>query len=250
MRNLSKTGLLSDEFSKLYRSLFKKADNHIAIIRALGKKRQGLTRQEIIIKSKVSEGGTFQKVLRELEYSGFISAYRPFGKKKKEKLYRLTDEYSLFYLQFIEGQAYEGGNFWQHLSQTQAYKTWAGYTFESICIKHLPQIKKALGISGIYSLSASFYKKGTAAEPGAQIDLVIDRSDQTINLFEIKFYNEPFSLTKAYMEKLRNKRTVFRQSTGTRKQLFWVFLTTFGLKVNPYSLGMIDKILTMNDLFE
>lgn len=244
------TGLLRDEFSKLYHSLFKNADHHIAIIRVLAKKRQGLTRQQIVQQSGFQEGGTLQKILRELEYSGFISIYRPFGKKKKERLYRLTDEYSLFYLQFIEGKAYEGGALWQHLSQTQTYKTWTGYAFESICMKHLVQIKQALGISGIYSLSASFYKKGTTTEAGAQIDLLIDRNDQTINLFEIKFYNEPYTLTKKYVENLRNKMSVFRQTTHTRKQLFWVFITTFGVHVNQYSLGTIAKVLMIEDLFE
>ena len=120
--------------------------------------------------------------------SGFITIYRPFGKKKKEKLFRLTDEYSLFYLQFIEGKALEGADTWHHLSQTQAYKIWSGYAFENICLKHIPQIKKALEIGGIYSLSYSFYKKGTKEEQGLQIDLLIDRNDQTINLFEVKFY--------------------------------------------------------------
>ena len=245
----SKNGLLQDEFLRLYPSLFAHAENHIAVIRALGNKHQGLTRNEIIELSKIPTGGSATRTLEELEHSGFISPYRSFNKKKKEKLYRLTDEYSLFYLKFIEGKSYEGKDVWLHLSQTQSYKSWSGYAFESICLKHIPQIKKALGISGIYSLSSSFYHKGTETEKGTQIDLLIDRKDKSINLIEIKFYNEPFSISKSYAENLRNKRSVFKTITKTNKQLFITFLSTFGLKENEHSLGLVTQSLTLDDLF-
>ncbi|MGB1243606.1 MAG: AAA family ATPase, partial [Chitinophagales bacterium] len=161
----SKNGLLRTEFSRLYPALFAHADKHIAVIRALAAKQKGLTRNEIIKMAKLPNGNSTTRVLEELEYSGFISAYRPFNKKKKNRLYRLTDEYSLFYLKFIEGKAYEGKSVWNYLSQTQVFKTWSGYAFESLCLKHIPQIKKSLDIAGIYSLSSSFYHKGTATEP-------------------------------------------------------------------------------------
>lgn len=245
----SSNGLLRTEFTDLYASLFAEATNHIAVIKALAKKRQGLTRQQIITTSKVSAGGTIARVLEELLHSGFIAAYRPFGKKKKEKLFRLTDEYSLFYLQFIENKEYEDEDIWQHLSQTPAFKSWSGYAYESICLKHIPKIKKALSIAGIYSLSGSFYKKGTAKEDGAQIDLLIDRNDHVINLFEIKFYQEVYTINKSNAENLREKMRIFRAATKTTKQLSWVFISTFGLKQNQYSTSIIHKSLTLDDLF-
>ena len=242
--------MLNDEFLRLYPSLFTKASNHFAIIRTLATKKQGLTRQQIAKISQLSNGGGLTKVIEELLHSGFISVYRAFGKKKREKRYRLSDEYSLFYLQFIENNTSEGKEVWQHLSQTQAFKSWSGYAFEGICLKHLPQIKKALSIAGIYSTSSSFYKKGNATEEGLQIDLLIDRNDQVINLFEIKFYTEVFSLSKAYDKRLRQKRQIFRELSQTNKQLSWVFITTYGLKPNSYSLDLAANSLTMNDLFE
>jgi len=246
----SETGLLGDEFSKLYPALFDNSDNHVAVVRALATKRQGMTREEIIAASDVGNGGTLTKVLDELEQSGFISIYRAYGKKKKGKLHRLTDEYSLFYLQFIEKNLYEGDDTWQHLSQTQAYKTWSGYTFEGLCIKHLPQIKKALSIAGVYAISSSFYKKGTATEKGAQIDLLLDRKDSVINLFEIKFYEKPFVMTKAYAEALRDKGFVFEESLKTKKMLLWTFIAPFGLKHNQHSLGLVQKVLDLEALFD
>ena len=246
----AKNAKLKQEFLRLYPALFSNADKHIAVIRALSSKRSGLPRKKIGSLSKVEEGGSLSRVLNELEHSGFISSYHPFNKKKKEKLYRLSDEYSLFYLQFIEGKIHEGNEIWQQLSQTQAYKTWSGYAFENICLKHIPQIKKALGISGIYSLSSSFYKKGTATEKGTQIDLLIDRNDHVINLIEIKFYNENFTLSKQYAQELRNKMGIFRTTTKTNKHLNWVLLTTFGIHHNQNSLGLIQNTITLDALFE
>ncbi len=245
----SPSGLLNNEFERLYPALFENADNHISIIRALAQKWQGLTRNEIITYSKLTDGGGATRCLDELITSGFVSTYFPFGKKKKEMLYRLTDEYSLFYLQFIENMAHQGKDVWVELSQTQAYKSWSGYAFESICLKHIPQIKKALGISGVYAETSSYYLKGSAQNTGVQIDLLIDRKDNVINIFELKFYSGPMSLNKSYSDELRGKITVFKEATLTNKQIFLNLLTTFGLKHNEHSLGLIDKALTMDVLF-
>ena len=246
---LSKKGLLKDEFSRLYPALFTNAEKHMEVIRILSHHKSGMTRKLLAQKLSFREGGTLKKVLEELDHSGFIDAYLSFGKQKKEQLYRLTDDYSLFYLKFIEGKAHEGNDIWQQLSQTQQFKTWSGYAFESICLKHIPQIKKALGISGIYSLSSSFYSKGTAYEKGIQIDLLIDRKDHVINLIEVKFYNDTLAISKSLAAELRERRSIFRHKTQTKKHLSWVLITTFGLHPNQHSLGLVENVLTLDDLF-
>lgn len=246
----SPNGLLKDEFNQLYSALFKNADNHLAVIRALASKRQGLTRKEIIEVSGVSNGGGGTKVLEELVQSNFISLYLPFGKKKKERLYRLTDEYSLFFLQFIEKNLDQGPDTWQLISQTQAYKTWSGYAFENICLKHVTALKNGLGISGIYSTSSSYYKKGTEFSKGIQIDLLIDRNDKVINICEIKFYQEPFSISKSYAEKLRLKMGIFKQATGTRKHLILTVISAFGVQNNAHSASLNIQSLTLDNLFD
>ncbi|MCK6691008.1 MAG: ATP-binding protein [Thermoanaerobaculia bacterium] len=245
----STTGLLRDEFRLMFSSLFENAEKHTAIIRALATSHQGLTRQAIVQLAKIPENGHTSRVIEELEQSGFISAYYPFGKRKKDMLYRLTDEYSLFYLKFIENKVHEGSGTWQHLSQTQEYKTWSGYAFESICLKHIPQIKKALSIGGVYSLSSTFYKKGTTGQKGAQIDLLLDRNDQVINIFEIKFSNREISLTKEQADTLRQKCWTFAEVTKTRKRLMLVLITTFGLNHNQHSLGLVEAVVMLDDLF-
>jgi uncharacterized protein len=245
----SDTGILYDEFSNLFTALFDDSYNHIAVIRALAKTKQGLDRNTLIETAKVPNGGTLTNVLEELQQSGFIESYSPFGKKIKDTLHRLTDEYTLFYLQFIENQDKKEAGTWELLSQTQDYKIWSGYAFEGICIKHLPQIKKALSIGGVYSVAASFLKKGTKTEKGTQIDLILDRNDQTINLFEMKFYNKPFTVSKEYAQILQNKKHVFEATTKTRKHLFLTLINTFGITHNEHSLGLIDQVLTLDDLF-
>jgi len=245
----TKTAILRNEFDRLYPALFENPESHVQVIRALAQKRQGMTRQEIIDATKLAEGGGTSRILEELEVSGFISMYYPFGKKKKDTLYRLTDEFSLFYIQFMENKNHKGGGIWQELSQTQEYKSWSGYTFESICIKHSAQIKKALGISGVYTESSGFIAKN-GDKRGIQIDLVLDRKDHVINLFEIKFYNTTWTIEKAEAENLKYRKDQFKQLTKTPKHVFLTLISTFGLNPNIHSIGLIDNDLTMNCLFE
>lgn len=243
-------GLLRNEFLSLYPALFQYADYHIALIRTLAAKPNGLSRVDLIKNSKLGDSGRITKVLNELSESGFITAYPAFGKKKKDKLFRLTDEYSLFYLKFIEDNLSETKGVWTALSQSQAYKIWRGYAFENLCLKHVLQIKKALGVAGVYTRSASFFKKADGDRQGTQIDLLIDRKDQTINLIEIKFYNGVFTISKDYAQKLREKVQIFRETTKTRKQLFLTFISVFGLKPNIHSVGLIDNSYEAEILFD
>ncbi len=245
----SEDGLLKDEFANLYLALFEQSENHVAVIRALANKWKGLTRSEIIQLARLPDGGGTTKVINELMHSGFISSYFPFGKKRKDRLYRLTDEYSLFYLHFIEKRRRNVKGAWQALSQTSTFKSWSGYAFESLCLKHIEQIKKALEIGGIYSESSSFFFPGNEDLPGAQIDLLIDRNDQVVNLCEIKFQQTEFNMTKAYADQLRRKIMVFHQVTKTKKQIFLTLITTFGTTKNKHSQGLVDNDLKMDVLF-
>lgn len=242
----ARNALLKDEFLKLYPSLFAKASNHISIIRALATKWKGLSRKEIVKISKLPDGGSVTKYLTELSQSGFINAFLPFGKTKKDTLYRLTDEYSLFYLKFIENKRRQS---WDNLSQLQTWKSWSGYAFENICLKHSYLIKHALGISGVYSNESSFIFKGDQGSKGFQIDLLIDRNDNSINLCEIKFYESEFIVNKSYANTLRERIALFKMRTKTRKQVFLTIISTFGLKSNIHSIGLVNQEITMDALF-
>ena len=191
----TKDGSLRYEFKNLYSALFEHYENHIAIIKTIGAKWQGMSRQDIITQSKFKDGGALSKILEELEASSFIMQIPNFQKKSSGFVYRLTDEYSLFYLKFIEGKTLMGKNIWLKQSAEDKYKIWAGYAFENLCIKHAEAIKMALGISGIYTETSSFLHKGNEQVDGFQLDMLIDRADRAINLCEIKFYNDDFPMT-------------------------------------------------------
>ncbi len=243
----SEKSTLKNEFQNLYRALFDQYEKYELVVKALSLKQKGLTRQEIIEATKISNGGGLTRILTELEECSFVKSFQPFGKEKKDLIYRLIDEYSLFYFQFNPNKK-PVGSFMQ-MSSSAKYKTWAGFAFESVCIKHIHQIKQALGIGGIYSTESSFYSKGSADEEGFQIDMLIDRSDNAINLCEMKFYATEYELTKKEAEKLHKRRELFRTKTQTKKYLINVLVTTFGLKTNEYSASAVDKSLKMDALF-
>ena len=190
------------------------------------------------------------QVLNELLESGFIAHYLPFGKTSKDAIYKLTDEYSLFYLKFIDGSRANGPGTWLNKSTGQSWAAWAGLAFEQICQKHIDQIKQALGIRGVYTEQSAWrYAPKAATEKGVQIDLLIDRQDHCINLCELKFSTGEFIINKAYAEMLERKRTVFQQQTHSRKTIFITLITTFGTAPNAYSTSLIQSQLTMNALF-
>ncbi len=241
-----KNGLLVNEFENLYNALFINARQHISIIQALAAKQKGLSRNEILAATKLKDGGSFSRLLKELEQSDFITAYYPFGKIKKETLYRVIDEYSLFYLKFI----YKKKNVnWLQLSASPVYKSWSGYAFESICMDHIDKVKAALGIAAVYTEESSFYYKGTSTENGTQIDLLIDRKDNVINICEAKFNDKPFSITKQYANELREKMRIFQEKTKTKKSLFLTVISTYGVAANINSIGFIQQEVTMESLF-
>lgn len=244
----TKDGVLRDEFDKLYNSLFDRADHHLEVVRALGKKGKGLTRSEIIDACKLTNGGNTTTMLKELIESGFISTYVPFGKKTKDSIFKLTDEYSLFYLKYVEGSK-PGAEAWQHLASSSSWKSWSGIAFECICLKHTQQIKKHLGIAGIRT-SESVWRFVEPKIPGAQIDLLMDRSDHTINIFEMKYAEDDFVITNGYASELKRKKEVFKRESKTKKTVFVTMLTTFGVQENQYYHGYVDNQLTMDTLFD
>jgi len=241
-------GELREEFNNLYRSLFKKHERHVSVIEALATKAKGLDRKNIAKLSGIASGGTLSRILKELEQCGFIKKYLPFGKKNRSSLFQLTDPYSLFYLQFIKDSKALGEGAWMAQLDLPRWRAWSGYAFEYICLYHLPAIKKALGISGIYVETSSW--KSQVSKKGAQIDLVLDRRDRVITICEIKFSEDTFSINKTYANNLKNKISTFRQETKTKKTIFLTFITTFGVSPNQYAMSLVQNSLTLEDLFE
>ncbi len=242
--SFSKNGMLTNEFGEVFQSLFVNSEVHETIIRTLAKSKKGLLRNKLLEECKMESSGVFSKALVELSESGFISYYSPFGKKAKGRLYRLSDEYSLFYLKFIEPNLGQGEGTWAKILPKQSYKIWSGFVFESICLKHVEQIKKELGVAKIYSIHSSWNNVR------AQIDLIIDRDDGIINLCEMKFYEGLYTIDKTEYENLKNKIFQFKQDTKTRKNVFITMITTNGIYENENSSELINNKLNIDCLFE
>jgi len=245
----TKDGTLQNEFNNLYQSLFAEAGTHISIVRALAAKPNGLTRKEIIAACGLSTGGSATLLLDELTESGFISAYLPFEKNLRDSIYKLSDEYSRFYIKFIENSRATGAGTWIKLSAAPSWKSWSGLAFESVCLKHTNEIKSALGIAGVYTEESAWRYMPGKGEPGAQIDLLFDRRDFCISICEIKFSNTKFIIDKAYAAELARKRDVFKRKTKTLKTLFMVMITTFGTMENDYKIELIQNDIKLEALF-
>lgn len=237
---------LADEYDNLFRALFKNPERHIAVIEALASKNQGLLRGEAAAASGLPNGGGLTRVLDELVACGFIRAYLGFGKKSRDKLYQLIDPFTYFHLRFNEKRGRYSEQYWMQFSVTPAHSAWSGYAFEQLCLLHIPQIKASLGIGGVLTEVSSW--RSRHASPGAQIDLVIERSDRIINLCEAKFAADEFTVDKAYAQALRHKRSAFINETGTRKAAHTTLISTFGLRRNEYS-NEIPFQLDLDGLF-
>lgn len=239
-------GILKNEYENLYKAIFDNPVYHESVVSTLALSKSGMTRKDIISKSKVKAGGPIQRTLDELMISGFIIEETRFGNKKRDSIYRLVDEYSVFYHRFIKNQRPVPSGHWHQIAQSQSYKIWTGYAFESICLKHIDEIKKVLGISKVYTESSTF--RSVQENKGIQIDLLIDRKDSAINLCECKFYDAPFEISKSYASDLQNRKSWFKQATQTRKSLFTTLITNHPIKMNKYSLDVVDVAIHVSEL--
>lgn len=253
-----KNSLLFNEFDNLFSSLFEDAEDYIKLIRIIAEAHSGIGQEDIIKRIEhQSRGGRIVKKLTDLEEAGFIISFIPYKHNQRGKYYRLIDEYTLFYLDWIEPirntlekQSLEKG-YWERKQGSQTWHAWAGYAFEAICYKHLSEIKKKLSIPITATANGWRYvPRKNASEKGAQIDLLFDREDDAINICEIKYTNEPFSINKDYAEKLKNKVAVFKERTRTKKNIFLSVISANGLKENMYAEEMITNIVILDDLFE
>lgn len=213
----SEDGNLRHEFDDLYDSLFKQPKPYLSIVDALATKKVGMTRTEILQATKLTDNGKLTEYLENLEYCGFIRKYNCIGMKAKNALFQLMDNYTLFYYKFIKDSYINDAQYWTKITGTPEYNTWCGLAFERVCLQHVEQIKAKLGIQGVITTVYSWSVTGSKEKPGAQIDLLIDRNDDVINLCEIKYSKALFQITHTIDENLQNKRERFIQETGTEK---------------------------------
>lgn len=240
------TGMLREEYDSLLTALFDRDSRHQGIVKALATSWQGLLRDELIEKAKLTSGGRVTQAIEDLVLSGFVQEMAAWNKKTKETVYRLVDEFSVFYWTWMANS--KADTQWMQIATGRRYENWCGYAFENLCFKHLEQIKRELGISGIQTSAGTWRYQSRGKELGAQIDLLIERADRCFNLVEAKFSMHPYVITKAYASELENKIRVFRERTKVTKPIFLTMITPRGITPNQHSVGLSLAELTLADL--
>ncbi len=236
------SGLLRHEFDNLYHSLFNTPEQYIKVVNLLGKKNSGLTRNEIISQGEFADNGNLTRILADLEYCGFIKRCNTWGDKVKNSVYQMIDFFTIFYYNFMDTPGENGRNYWLTLQNMPLYATWSGLAFERICFAHQQQIKNALGISGVISTIYGY------RDSKMQIDMVIDRSDGVIDLCEMKFTKNKFTIDEDYDEKLQTRKTLFATKINNSKAVHLVMITTKGITENAYRYE-IQNAITASELF-
>ncbi len=249
-------GLLYGEFPRLFRSLFDSSELNLQIVKEIGLKRYGVSFAELLEKTGKKAGGRFQERLNELESSGFIQSFLPYGRKQRGHHYKIIDPYISFYLKWIApivngNSVPHGVEYWSSIVSSPSWNSWAGYSFELICYTHIDKIIKALKLTGVSCKISDWRYKPMAKndEVGAQIDLVIDRSDGAITLCEIKYSKEVFAIDKPCAKNLINKMDIFEKQLKSPRQIFWAIITSSGFKKNIWSEDLINQSVELKHLF-
>ena len=241
--------IFKNEFDDLYASLFKHPAPYLKIISSLGKKKVGMTTEEISESTLLPRNGSLTKYLTDLEACGFIRLYTSYGNRVKGTVYQLIDNFTLFYYRFLFSKKITDEGFWTKIQTSSKYSNWCGLSFERVCLLHIKQLKKALGIGGILSNEFAWRTPPYADLPGVEIDLLIERADKVFNLCEMKFTKNPFTINKNYAAVLQNKVARLRDVTKTRNAIFLTMISASGLTSNEYA-NEVQNVLTADDLFD
>ena len=239
---------LEGEFDELYSSLFRKPEPYLKIVMALGRRKSGLLREELMASTGASSCGNFSRYLRELEECGFVRKSVAYGRRTKGALYQLIDNFTLFHLAFAGENKSNDRCFWSGSADAQFRVVWEGLAFERLCLQHVREIKAALGISGVVSSECSWQVARTDEHDGAQVDLLIDRKDGVINLCEMKFAAAEYEIKDAEERHARTRKELFKEVTGTKKAVHLTYVTSYGLKRNAHR-GIVQSEVTLDDLF-
>ena len=240
---------IHQEFKDVYAGLYSSREKYVEIVKALGSRFYGMTQTEMIDATGLKSGGTFSKLLDNLYESGIIRKYPRYGKDRVETVYQLTDYFSLFYLRFIDGIQNKSG-MWHTINRTGKFYSWAGETFELLCVSHLNQLKEALHI---YSVDNSFCWSGKTQDgAGAQIDLIlVNDASRTDYLCEMKFSESIFSINSEYNQNIRKKIMAFSESPQHNRthSIQVAIVASFGISTGANS-DVVNHTVTLDSLFK
>ncbi len=241
-------GELRDEYRHLYASLFKKPQRHVSIVTALGRKKVGMTRGELLSATGLADNGAFSTALSELMDCGFVRRYRLPGRISHEAVYQLIDNFTLFHFRFLADLGVGESGSWTAIQNAPGVNAWRGLAFERVCLEHIVQIKRALGIAGVDTRQYAWRSSSGSGADGAQIDLLIERADDAANICEMKYSAGEFALTKEEHRKMLNRRERFVAESKFRGAAYITLVTTCGVVRNEY-MNDVQSVVTLDDLF-
>ena len=245
----SANGKLRHEFDEIFAALFGESPGYLKIVQALAKHVGGMTFAELLSETGLSMGGGALRLIDALEQSGFVRRYTAYGKRKYDTQFQLIDNFTLFHFRFLAGESNHDEHFWSHATIGAALNTWRGLAFERLCLQHVPQIKMALGISGVLTkVYAWRHVPDEVYTTGVQIDLLIERADRVVNVCEVKYSSHPFVIDKNYDRQLRSKAGTFADVSKTRSAVHLTMITSNGLSHTGY-WGSVQSEVTLDDLF-
>ncbi len=234
---------LAQEFSELFSSLFRKSTLFIKVAEKLASRKSGMSLTELATALRMTPSGKLTEILETLESSGFIRKFSAFGARRKNATFQLVDPFTLFHFQFLTGASHGDPKFWETTGLASKQAAWRGLSFERLCLLHINQIRETLGISGVHMGACTWrHSPDDFCPNGAQIALLLDRSDNVINLCEIKYCSDLFAIDKKVADEIAMKTGVFREVTGTRKSIHVTFITSGGLVHNSYWRGVQSEI--------
>ena len=240
--------VLKDEFSRLFKSIFTSPGIIEKIVRFLAKKHIGLTKEELCEELKMAKGESVDKALKGLLASNFIIKYKPLTDEKK-MYYKLIDPFCIFYLKFVDNTTSLDIDLFSGFTSKQSIVSYRKIAFENVCFNHINQIKNALRILGVESTQSTFIYKGDGNIEEAQIDLLIKRRDNIVNMCEIKYYVDEYTNDKTGHLSIVRKNNTLSNFIKKRQTIRNVLITTYGLKYNEYSGDYVNTIV-LDDLFK
>lgn len=176
-----------DEFSKIFNVHFKEPRGYLNIIHVLNRK--SLSLEEIAKALKVRSSGGLKTYLENLELADFIRSYNLYDQPGKAKYtkYRVSDEFILFYLKYVQPnlKLIENGSGKDIFRSTCASSIdpWLGFVFENFCINQASEIARLLEFNQYVMSFGPLFQR---TKPGFQIDLLFKRKDRVIVICEIK----------------------------------------------------------------
>ena len=252
-------GRLVDEYAIIFNSLFKNSENHKKVVEYIASKHKGVLLEELTGKFSSLKGGSLSRILDNLVSSSFIKKTPPLYNEAKGTIYRLIDEFVLFHLKWIKPaprSIFESPStlYFQNRAQSNSFKSWRGFAFERLCLKHEYQIRQSLGIHKILSIPSMVYFYDQQGKRSSQIDLLFERADNVISICEIKHSESEYELTKADVNSLMRKKEDLRRYLAlkkkTQKDIHIVYVTTNGVYLNKYFHQLQPSVVKLDDLFQ